>query len=94
MKIDFTDAVYLTLIGELSQEYCVPGVENLYAEGAPCDILYRKMREAYERLLDRLGRIDNDPDLDIIVDSLGSISEKTGYAMYRYGSHFSMYKYE
>ena len=89
MKMDFTDALYQTLIGVLCQEYRVPGVEDLYAQGAPCDILYQKMWDAYERLLDRLGRIDDDEDLDIIVDTMTTICKETSYAMYRCGEKFA-----
>jgi len=90
MKDKFMEAVYLTLTDELLEEYCVPGVENLFDEGKPCARHYQKMRNAYERLLDRLGRAEDDPDLDIMVDSLRSICKESGYAMYRCGARFSV----
>ncbi len=89
MEFNFIDEVYLSLTGDLCEEYRVPGVEDLYAEGAPCDLLYAEMRGAYERLLDRLGCVDDDEDLDIMVRSLSSICEITGHAMYRYGKKFA-----
>ena len=89
MKLDFIDEVYYSLTGDLCEEYRVPKVEDLYAQGAPCDLLYREMRDAYERLLDRLGCIDDDEDLDIMVDTMTSICKITSYAMYRCGEKFA-----
>lgn len=89
MKYNFTEAVYMTLTGDLCEENRVPGVENLYAEGAPCDRLYREMWDAYLRLLDRLGCKDEDPDVDIIIDSLLRICEIVGHGMYRCGEKFA-----
>lgn len=89
MEFDFIDEVYLSLTGDLCEEYRVPGVEDLYAQGTPCDLLYQEMRDAYERLLDRLGRIDDDEDLDIIVDTMTTICKETSYAMYRCGEKFA-----
>ena len=51
----FSEAVYETLMGELIEEYQVPGIENMFQCGSKCELLYQDMRQAYNRLLDRLG---------------------------------------
>ena len=89
MTDKFMEAVYLTLTDDLLEEYCVPGVENLYAEGKPCAQYYSQMLEAYGRLLQRLNAGDHDPDGEIMIDSLLAICREVGYAMYRCGSMFS-----
>lgn len=88
MAFDFVELVYLSLTGELPLGHAVPGVENLFADGSDCDRLYEKMWEAYQHLLDRLGLVDADDDVEIIIDSLREICEIVGYGMYRYGAKF------
>lgn len=90
MKNTFVEAVYLTLTDELLEEYCVPGVENLYAAGKPCDRYYSEMLEAYGRLRQRLNAGDHDPDGEIMIDSMLAICWEVGYAMYRCGAEFGI----
>ena len=71
-KHSFED-VYYTLCGELCEEYAVPGIENAYAEGAACDVLYNEISEAYERLRNRLDVIDEDGDVEVIINSIQHI---------------------
>ena len=47
-KYSFED-IYYTLCGDICEECAVPGVENVYAEGSDCDVLYCEMSLAYER---------------------------------------------
>ncbi len=72
---DFTD-VYESMLGTLTPEAALPWVPNAFAEGQPCEIAYEGMRAAYERLCDRLGAVDEDPDLDIMVDSMECIQRE------------------
>ena len=68
-KYSFED-IYYTLCGDICEECAVPGVENVYAEGSDCDVLYCEMSLAYERLRNRLGVIDEDEDVEIIINNL------------------------
>lgn len=87
-KDQFIEDVYYTLGGQLVQEACVAGVENLYAEGKNCEKWYADILDAYERLRDRLGVQEEDEDVEIIIDSFLSICRETGYHMYLYGTQF------
>ena len=64
----FIEDVYNTLEGCLVAAACVPGVENLYAEGKHCMELYAEIQDAYGRLCDRLGVQDEDADVEIITN--------------------------
>ena len=88
MKLSFIESVYLTLIGELTLDHSVPGVENLFADGLDCDRLYHEMWEAYQHFLDKFGLIDADDDVEIVINSLLRICEIVGYGMYRCGAKF------
>jgi hypothetical protein len=83
-KYSFED-IYYTLCGEVCEEYAVPGIENVYAEGAVCDVRYSEMSEAYERLRHRLGVIDEDEDVEIIINNLMDIQRILCERMYHYG---------
>ena len=83
-KHSFED-VYYTLCGELCEEHAVPGIENAYAEGSACDVLYNEMSEAYERLRNRLGVIDEDEDVEVIINNLLSIQHILCKKMFLYG---------
>ncbi len=69
---DFTE-VYESMLGILTPEASLPWVSNAFAEGQPCELAYEEMRTAYERLCQRLGGVEEDPDLDMIVDSMERI---------------------
>ena len=88
MEMEFIERVYLTVTGDLVEEYRVPGVEDLFAPGKSCERLYNQMMDAYERLVERLGGKEEDPDAEIMVDATLQLCEKVGYAMYRYGALF------
>lgn len=66
MQSNFED-IYFTVLGELASEYAVPGVENAYAPGGECDRLYNEICQARDRLYQRLGVQDEDPDVEIIL---------------------------
>lgn len=52
-------------------------------------ILLVQAFDAYQRLCDRLGVIDEDEDVQIIFDSLSDICKILSLKMYRYGAAFS-----
>ena len=90
MTTEFAEQVYNTLTGQYSQStYGVPGVENTFAPGQPCQLLYRDAFDAYQRICDRLGVIDEDDDLEIIMNALLDIGQITGMHMFHYGVIFS-----
>ena len=74
-----------TLLGEYVDGAGVPGVENIYAPGGPCDRNYCAMLEAYERLCRRLNRRDDDPDVEIIINSLLENQRIIALKMFEYG---------
>ena len=85
MKKYTIEDVYDTLCGEVHGEYAVPGVENAYATGGECDRLYEEMCQAYERLRDRLGVVDEDMDAEIMINNLLGIQRILCEKMFFYG---------
>ena len=90
MQNRFIDIVYQTVIGELQPEYSLSGVENAFDEDGLCDQAYEQVREAYARLLDRLGKENEDHDIETIIHSMTVIQKEIAYRMYRYGVHFGI----
>ena len=84
------DDVYDTLQGCLVPEACIAGVKNLFLSGSPYDTAYSEMYNAYMRLLCRLNREDEDPDVEIIITSLLTISRLLGKEMYLCGVKFAL----
>ena len=74
--------IYESMLGLLEEP--VQGVEDAFAPGSECDMLYEQMREAYEAVCARLGKQD-DPQLDAMVDALLRIQKLLCKEMYRYG---------
>lgn len=90
MNDRFIDTVYQSVIGQLQLQHHLEGVEDLFAPGCPCDQYYEEMRNAYERLLVRLGEENEDSDLEIIISSMNAIQKEVSYQMYRYGVHYGI----
>ena len=86
----FIHDVYDTLQGSLIPAARIPGVKNLFSKGSPCDAAYSEMQDAYIRLLDRLNETDEDPDVEIIINSFLTILRCTGEEMYRCGAKFAL----
>lgn len=61
-------------------------VEDEYAEGKPCDELYRCVYEANRRLCERLG-VDEDKDVETIINCMNDISRILSMKMYDYGAN-------
>lgn len=89
MKQPFAESVYYTLTNELIESYQVPGVENIYADDAPCSKLYQEVYEANIRLCERLGQLEDDPDVELIINNLLEIGKQIGLKMFYYGQKFS-----
>ena len=76
------ETVYLSMLGELLEP--LPGVQNAFAPGQPCEKLYQQIYEAKCRLCDRLQE-DEDPDLECIIDRFFAINREMCLRMYRLG---------
>lgn len=78
MKI--AELVYESLIGELVDP--IRDVPNAFEPGSFCEAQYREMLEAYERLRERLGVVDEDADVETIIESLLSIQRELCLEMF------------
>lgn len=73
--LELRERIYESLVDVLIPGCCLPGVENLFAAGMPCDQHYAAMSNAYARLRKRLGVEDEDADVETIIDSLSAIEK-------------------
>ena len=78
--MNISELVYESLIGELIDP--IKDVPNAFEPGSYCETRYRQVLEAYERLRGRLGVTDEDPDVEIIIDSLLEIQRKLCVEMF------------
>ncbi|MBQ5711628.1 MAG: hypothetical protein IIV61_03350 [Oscillospiraceae bacterium] len=85
MDRSFVEQVYETMWGQLIDKYAVPGVEDAFCEGSRCGQLYEQMLEAYERVCDRSGVADEDPDVETIVGALLEMDRILCLKMFGYG---------
>ena len=77
------EMVYLSLLGELLQP--LPGVQNAFAPGMPCEKLYQQIYEAKCRLCDLLDT-DEDADVACILDCFWEINRELCLQMYQLGA--------
>ncbi len=80
--------IYETMLGLLEPEAALDWVDSAFGEGAHCTREYAQMREAYERICERLGVENEDEDLEIIVNSLESIQRELCERMFSAGSKY------
>ena len=83
------ESIYLTLIGQMEEAFCVAGVENLFEEGSECERAYSEMLEAYACLRNRLGVENEDADVEMIINSLLKIERLVAIKMFEYGMNFA-----
>ena len=76
----YVELVYESLIGELVDP--IEGVPNEFAPGSFCEKQYQEVLDAYARICERLGVIDEDADVEIIINSLLAIQRKLCLKMY------------
>ena len=81
---------YETMACHVVEEYRMPGVEDAFAEGTYCSECYNDAMDAYDRLRDRLGVIDEDEDLERMISAFESIQWELCLRMYCYGAMFGM----
>ena len=88
MQETFGERVYDTLNGLILPDYCVPGVENAFDGNRPCMQLYAEASDAYNRLCERLGVVDEDEDVEIIFNSFLDMNRILSLKMFYYGTVF------
>ena len=84
MDLHVASTIYDLLMGEQLPVEGLPTVENMFAAGRTCEELYNDVYEANLRLCERLG-VQEDPDVELIVNSLLRISRLLGLKMFQYG---------
>lgn len=90
MRRDYMEWAYETMAYGLRKGYRMPGVENAFAGDSYCANRYRDMWNAYRSLCNRLGTVDEDEDVEIMIDAFLDIQKELCYRMYRYGAEFGM----
>ena len=83
--------VYEAVCGEYADEadYVIQNVriKNEFEEGKTCSEAYKRVYEANRRLCERLG-VDEDPDVEMIIDSMFEITRTVGEKMFEYGNQY------
>ncbi len=82
---ELRERIYYSLLGQYVKRYELPEVENLFAPDGECAKLYGQMLDAYERLCKRLGVVDEDADVEVIISNLLAIQKKLCLKMFDYG---------
>lgn len=85
---DIGETVYDSLMGQLIPSCRLPWVESIFISKHPCYEEYCKMQDAYTRLRERLGAIDEDVDVEIIIDALLAHGKKITLEMFRCGREY------
>ena len=80
------ESIYYSLVGELTEDNQVPGVEDAFAPDSECDKLYVEISEAAQRLSDRLGISSFDRDIEIIMGNYMQIQKLLCLKMFHYGA--------
>lgn len=84
----FIELVYDSLCAQLVEP--LEGVEDAFEEGSICDIRYREMWAAYERLCRRLNVRNTDDVVEDIIHALLDIQRVLCRKMYLYGAKFGI----
>lgn len=81
--------VHEAVCGEYADEadYVIQNVQiqNEFEEGKTCSEAYKRVYDANRRLCERLG-VDEDPDVELIIDSMFEITRTVGEKMFEYGA--------
>lgn len=85
---DFVDEIYAALNGNVNPGRAIPWVENAFAEGKRCALLYEQVYEANIRLCKRLGKADEDDDVELLIGNLFEIQKILCEKMFFYGYRF------
>ena len=90
MRKDYMEWAYETMACGLIEGHRMPGVEYEFLPGRYALEQYGEVYDAYERLRDRLGVVDCDDDVEIIINAFFAMQRDLCYRMYRYGAQFGM----
>lgn len=87
--------IYEAVLGAYADEadYVIQNVriQNEFEEGKPCSEAYKRVYAANRRLCERLG-VDEDPDVEMIIDSMFEITRTVGEKMFEYGAVYERAK--
>ena len=83
MEID--EQVYSSINGTLIRECRLPWVKTIFVPGHPPHENYGYMQDAYAHLCERMGDVEEDPDVEVIIDSLLRYAKIIGLEMFKYG---------
>ena len=85
MEEEQIDDIYLTMLGQLCHGPYVGKIENLYRDGGPGDVLYGEVYDTKNRLVRKLGGLDEDEDVEYIINTMMKIAQIEAYEMFRCG---------
>ena len=85
MATELWEQVYESMVCHVAEEYRLPGVEDAFANDAFCMEKYRQMRDAYDRLCERLGVVDEDDDVECIIQCYTEMQRELCKRMFFYG---------
>lgn len=88
MATELWEEIYESLTCHTSENTRISWVEDAFAEGAFCMLTYQKMRDAYDRLCERLGVVDEDADIECIIQCYMQIQQELCKKMFYYGQLF------
>ena len=81
--------IYETACGLVIPECAVPGVENLFATGKPCQLLYKEVSERCVQVCEKMGiHSDDDQDLYLLLNSMDEICWLVAQEMFRCGMEY------
>ena len=93
--LKLVENVYEAVLGAYADEadYVIQNVriQNEFEEGKPCSEAYKRVYAANRRLCERLG-VDEDPDVEMIIDSMFEITRTVGEKMFEYGAVYERAK--
>ena len=85
MATELWEQVYESMVCHVLAEYRMPGVEDAFADGTFCMQQYTQMRDAYDRLCERLGVVDEDADVECIIQCYMEMQRELCKRMFFYG---------
>lgn len=85
MNKEYLQQLYDTVLGQTEEPYSVPGAENLFEPGKPCDLFYRQAMASYDHICQRLSVPSEDKDLEQIFHSMDAICKLVAFEMFRLG---------
>ena len=86
--MEIMEQVYDTLTGNLVEEYQLPGIENAFASGEPCDVLYSQVYGFYQQICEREQTQENEA-VDCIINNMLEICRIIGFRMFEYGMKYA-----